>query len=156
LAVPQKLWQASNFRIEISGLPAGYFKSVSGLSAETEVMEGRVAKVDAFTLKQKVLPSTDPFSLKAQPGSELQLKAAGRLLLQGLVLDQRNGHLIQHWLNPGTPRIPTPTGQIVMTDQSGRPVRRYNFYEAWPCKWYVPDLDGSKNLELAVGRLVRA
>jgi hypothetical protein len=43
-----------------------------------------------------------------------------------------------------------------VTDQSGRPVRRYNFYEAWPCKWYVPEMDGAKNVELAVGRLVRA
>ena len=146
----------NSFRIEINGMPAGYFKSVSGMSIQTEVVGGRVSKVDAFTLKAAVRPSTDPAFLKANPRSALQHKVAGRLLLHGLVLDQRNGHLLQHWLNPGAPRIPTPAGQIVMTDQSGRPVRRYNFYEAWPCKWYVPDMDGSKNVELAVGRLVQA
>jgi hypothetical protein len=84
------------------------------------------------------------------------LKAAGRLLIQGFVLDQNYGRLLQHWVNPGAPRIPIPRGQIVMTDRAGNAVRRYNFFEAWPCKWHVPEADGSKTIELAVGRLVRA
>jgi hypothetical protein len=49
-----------------------------------------------------------------------------------------------------------------MIDSLGNPVRRWQFYEAWPCKWYVPELDsdsssagGGNSVELAVGKLVR-
>ena len=41
-------------------------------------------------------------------------------------------------------------------------VAQYNFYEAWPCKWYVPELDSDSSamaiekIELAVEKIERA
>lgn len=152
--MPQKLWQASNFRIEIGGLPAAYFKSVEGLSVEVDVVNYQT-KWPNLVLKQGFSPSRDPYSQKVNPGAATNMKAAGRLVLHGFVLDERNKHLLQHWVNPGAPRIATPLGLIVVSDNSGRTVSRYNFYEAWPAKWYVPAGTNGKSVELAVGRLVR-
>jgi T4-like virus tail tube protein gp19 len=151
-----------NFRVEIDGVSAGYFKSVEGLDAGSVTFQRKWGDI---TLKKGYVNSTAPLGLKAQPGtvmhkvapaSPMQLKAAGRLLIQGFVLDQNHGRLLQHWVSPGAPRTPIARGQIVMTDYSGKPIRRYNFYQAWPCKWYVPELDGSSTIELAVGKLTPA
>ena len=151
-----------NFRIEIDGVSAGYFKNVEGL--DSSMLPGRL-KWQPITLKRGSDSTGDPIGLKWQPGtamhkaapaSPLQLKAAGRLLIHGFVLDPRHGSRLQHWVNPGASRSPIPRGQIVMINDAGAPVRRYDFYEAWPCKWYVPELDGSKTIELAVSRLTRA
>ncbi len=71
------------------------------------------------------------------------------------VLDPHNSRLLQHWVNPGGPGTPIPRGQIVMLNQAGAPIRRYNFFEAWPSKWPGAGADGSKTIELAVGRLTR-
>jgi hypothetical protein len=98
---------------------------------------------------------------KVNPGPAMQMKAAGQLVLHGFVLDENNRRLLQHWVDPGAPRTATPRGQIVMIDQLGRPVQRWQFYEAWPCKWYVPEIDSdsgsdsSSSVELAVGKLIR-
>lgn len=165
------------FKVVINGAAAGYFKSVSGLDSETEVAGART-KWGNITLKRGYITSdplahkVSPGMLKAAPGAgmlkanpasamhkvnpgDLQLKAAGRLVLHGFVLDERNGHLLRHWVTPGGPSTSTPLGQIVMVDPSGAPVRQYNFYEAWPCKWYVPEYDGSQSVELVVSRLTR-
>jgi hypothetical protein len=73
-------------------------------------------------------------------------------------VDGRNKEMLKHWVDPGAPRKATPRGQIVALDQSGQPVSRYNFYEAWPCKWYVPELDSDNGaiVEIVIGQLIKA
>lgn len=205
----------ANFRVEINGLPAGYFIHCEGLDSENAGAAGRT-KWSNITLKKGYI-ATDPFSHKvnpataahkvnpamhkvnpamhkvnpgsvehkvnpamhkvnpvmhkvnpamhkvnpgaamhkANPAADLEMRSAGRLVLHGFVLDEANKHLLQPWVTAGS-STPTPQGHIVMLDELGRPVRRWQFFEAWPCKWYVPDLDGSSSVELAVSRLIRA
>ena len=54
-------------------------------------------------------------------------------------------------------------GSVIILDQDGTSeVARYNFYEAWPCKWNVPELDSDSSamaiekIELAVEKVERA
>lgn len=49
------------------------------------------------------------------------------------------------------------SGSVIMLDNRGEEVRRFNFYDAYPCQWSGPDLnaEGSavavESFELAVG-----
>jgi len=52
---------------------------------------------------------------------------------------------------------------VIILDQDGTTeVARYNFFEAWPCKWNVPDMDSDSSamaiekIELAVEKVERA
>lgn len=191
MAAPQKNWNASNFRIEIDGIPAGHFKSVDGLAMETEVVEARRpghTKWSSITLKkgyisledlggqkvlpagQKVLPGSsmlkanpakqkvNPAMQKVNPATSFAMQTGKQLVLHGFVVDGRNKEMLRHWVDPGAPRKATPRGQIVALDQAGQAVSRYNFYEAWPCKWYVPELDSDSGatVEIVVGQLIKA
>ena len=43
-------------------------------------------------------------------------------------------------------RIDRRAGSVIVLDQDGTTeVARYNFYEAWPCKWNVPELDSDSS-----------
>ena len=60
-------------------------------------------------------------------------------------------------------KIDRRSGPIIILDQDGSTeVGRYNFYHAWPCKWFVPDMDASgsnmaiEKIELAVEKVERA
>jgi phage tail-like protein len=60
-------------------------------------------------------------------------------------------------------KIDRRAGSVIILDQDGTSeVARYNFYEAWPCKWNVPELDSDSSamaiekIELAVEKVERA
>jgi phage tail-like protein len=60
-------------------------------------------------------------------------------------------------------KIDRRAGSVIILDQDGTTeVARYNFYEAWPCKWNVPDMDSDSSamaiekIELAVEKVERA
>ena len=61
-------------------------------------------------------------------------------------------------------KIDRRSGSVIILDQDGRyiEVARYNFYEAFPCKWNVPDMDSDSSamaiekIELAVEKVERA
>ena len=55
------------------------------------------------------------------------------------------------------------SGSVIVLDQDlETEVARYNFYEAWPCKWEVPAMDSESSataiekIELAVEKVERA
>jgi hypothetical protein len=104
----------------------------------------------------KVLPGSG--MLKANTGASFAMQSGKQLVLHGFFVDGPNKDLLRHWVDPSAPRKGTPRGQIVALDQSGQEVSRYNFYEAWPCKWYVPELDSdsSATVEIVVGKLIKA
>jgi phage tail-like protein len=59
-------------------------------------------------------------------------------------------------------KIDRRAGSVIILDQDGTSeVARYNFYEAWPCKWNVPELDSDSSamaiekIELAVEKVER-
>ena len=54
-------------------------------------------------------------------------------------------------------------GSIIILDEDGETeVARYNFYEGWPCKWNVPDMDADSSamaiekIEIATEKVERA
>ena len=54
------------------------------------------------------------------------------------------------------------SGSVIVLDNDGQTeVARYNFYHAWPCKWYVPEMAADQSgmaiekVELAVEKVER-
>ncbi len=144
----EELYGAYNFLLEISGVVddtstiVGGFKSVSGMDSETEVIE----------FKQ---------------GNDLVVrKKPGRTTYANIVLERGYTATDDLWdwrLNIEEGTIDRRSGSVIILDQDGTTeVARYNFYEGWPCKWYVPDMDSDSSgmaiekIEIAVEKIERA
>lgn len=117
-------------------------------------------KISPGAMDQKM--AADAAMHKVNPGAATQKvnpapAQGGRLVLHGFELDESNRQLLQHWVDPAAPQKATPRGQIVMLDLSGRPVRRWQFYDAWPSKWSAPSRkdSGGHSVELVVGQLIK-
>jgi len=108
-----------NFRVEIEGALVSGFASVSGLSAETEVIEYR---------------SGDDSLVRKLPG---RLKYSNIVLKRGYVSNDILHDWIQATLVPGA-AVERHDGALILQDKAGNEIVRYNFYEGWPCKWEGP------------------
>jgi phage tail-like protein len=118
-------------RIKIDGLElgTGFFRSVGGLSAETEVVDYREGGVADFTRKL--------------PG---RTKWPNLVLKRGFSADRQ----LWDWhqtVVAGKPVL--RSGSILVYDEEGALVRTFKFKNGWPCKWEGPELDASKN-EVAI------
>lgn len=130
-----------NFKVEIEGVTQGAFKNVSGLDSETEVVEYQ---------------NGDDIVLRKRPG---RTKYSNIVLKRGYITNIELWKWRKGVMEGKTER---KSGSIVLCDDKGDEVLRYNFYEAWPCKWKGFELDGkgadvmAEEIELAVERLERA
>jgi phage tail-like protein len=144
----EELFGAYNFLLEIQGVIndnkviVGGFKSVAGMDSETEIVE----------FKQ---------------GNDLVVrKKPGRTTYANIVLERgytATDDLWQWRKNIEDGKIDRRSGSVIILDQDGQTeVARYNFYEGWPCKWNVPDLDSDSSsmaiekVEIAVEKVERA
>jgi len=142
------LYGSYNFLLEIGGITSdaktivGGFKKVSGMESETEVIEFK-------------------------SGNDLVVrKKPGRTTYSNIVLERGFTATPDLWKwrkNIEDGIIDRRSGTVTILDQDLTTiVAQYNFFEAWPCKWYVPenDSDGSniaiEKIELAVERVERA
>jgi phage tail-like protein len=56
-------------------------------------------------------------------------------------------------------KVERKSGSIILLDDAAQEVMRYNFFEAWPCKWKGFSLDGKgsdvnvEEIELAVEKM---
>ena len=122
----------SSFQVAITfgGMDTAYFRSVSGLSVEIEVIEFREGGDNAVTRK---LP--------------------GRVKYPNLVLKQGftgSASDLLKWtlrIAAGTPE--PKNGSIVVYDQKQQVVATYTITNAWPVKWEGPDFDAGSN-EVAI------
>ncbi len=144
----EELFGAYNFLLEISGITGdsktivGGFKTVSGMDSETEVIEFK------------------------QGNDRVVRKKPGRTTYANIVLERgytATDDLWQWRNNIEKGIIDRRSGSIIILDQDlTTEVARYNFYEAWPAKWYVPDMDSDNSsmaiekVELAVEKVERA
>jgi phage tail-like protein len=144
----EELFGAYNFLLEISGITGdtktivGGFKTVSGMDSETEVIEFK------------------------QGNDTVVRKKPGRTTYANITLERgftATDDLFLWRKNIEDGVIDRRSGSIVILDQDMQTeVARYNFYEAWPCKWYVPDMDSDSSgmaiekIELAVEKVERA
>lgn len=120
--------------------PAGFhegkafFKSVSGLKYETEVVDVRVGGLNQSTLKL--------------PGST---KFGNIVLKRGFTSDTALVKWRELWLY-GTGARVRCDGTIVQLDNALQKVCSWKFLRAWPCKWELTEFDASKN-ELGIETL---
>jgi phage tail-like protein len=144
----EELFGAYHFLLEIQGIIndtrviIGGFKTVSGMDSETEVIEFK------------------------QGNDMVVRKKPGRTTYANIVLERgytATDDLWQWRKNIEDGKIDRRAGSIIVLDQDGQTeVGRYNFYEAWPCKWNVPDMDSDSSamaiekIEIAVEKVERA
>ena len=144
----EELYGAYHFLLEIQGIISytkvivGGFKSVSGMDSETEIIEFK------------------------QGNDKVVRKKPGRTTYANIVLERgftATDDLFEWRKNIEDGKIDRRSGSIVVLDQDGESeVARYNFYEGWPCKWYVPDMDSDtsgmaiEKVEIAVEKVERA
>lgn len=108
-----------------------FFKSVGGLKFETEVIPVREGGTNATTFQ---LPGATKWS--------------NIVLKQGFTRDSGLLTWRQQWIQAakeGTPMQRIPTGKIVQLDTSKAAQCSWTFYNGWPCKWEIGELDASKS-----------
>lgn len=131
---------AFNFKVEINGVTTAAFKNVEGLDSETEVVEYQ---------------DGDDLILRKRPG---RTKYSNIVLKRGIV---RNDELWRWRQTVMNGKVERKSGSIVLCNDNGDEVMRYNFFEAWPAKWKGLTLDGKgtdtavEECELVVERLER-
>jgi len=129
---------AYNFKVEIDGVTQAAFKGVDGLDSETEIVEYQ---------------DGDDLTLRKRPG---QTRYSNVILKRGYV----NTDELWLWRKSVMEgRVDRKSGSIIVCDDTGTEIMRYNFFEAWPAKWRGFDLDGRvsstavEEIELAVEKL---
>ncbi|MEN8239543.1 MAG: phage tail protein [Actinomycetota bacterium] len=130
-----------NFRVEIDGVGVAAFQEVSGLEVTTEVVE-------------------------YQDGTDIILrKRPGRTSYSNIVL--KRGYTatddLWEWMRKTIDgSVERKAGSVILYgDDATSEIVRYNFFEAWPCRWKGFVLDGKsvdvaiEELEIAVERIER-
>ena len=128
------------FRLEIDGIfkhNEAFFKSVSGLKSETEVVPYREGGLNGHT--HQLVGAT---------------KWPNLVLKRGFV--QSNRYKIIEWRQQwtvagqaGREPLKRLSGKVTQLDSRMEPVCHWVFLDGWPCKWEGPDYDASKS-ELAI------
>jgi phage tail-like protein len=133
------------FALDFGDGPTSFFKSMDGLSSETEVVE---------------------FRNGGEPNAPAR-KRPGRVKYGDITLKRGYTATDDLWqwrklVEDNKMDLARKNGAILLLDRSGRVRARYNFYEGWPCKWYVPELDSDSSamvfeaITLAVEKIERA
>lgn len=118
-----------NFSLEVQGQITGFFTEVSGLGSETEVTEHLV-----------VTPN----------GQQVVKKVPGRLKWENITLKRGITSNMDIWdwrkmVEDGDVEGARRNGSIVMYDQTGSEVARWNFEKAWPSKVSGPQPKADSN-----------
>lgn len=113
-----------NFKVEIEGVTVGAFAEVSGLESETEVVE---------------FQDGDDITLRKRPG---------RTIYANIVLKRGYTHSDELWnwrkaVVDG--KVERKSGSVIVLDDAGGEIGRFNFFEGWPCKWTFGPLIGKGN-----------
>jgi phage tail-like protein len=145
--ITEELYGNYNFLLEIGGITGdvktvvGGFKGMSCMTSETENIEFK------------------------QGNDRVVRKKPGRTTYANIVLERGYTATDDLWkwrknIEDGV--IDRRAGTITVTDNDGETiVAQFNFYEAWPCKWHVPEVDSEQSgmaiekIELAVEKIER-
>lgn len=118
-----------NFALELSGAISGYFTEVSGLGSEHEIVEHKVM---------------------TENGNELVMKIPGRLKWEDISLKRGITASMDIWewrkeVEDGQVDSARRNGSVVMFDQTGSEIARWNFENAWPSKVTGPSPKADSN-----------
>lgn len=113
---------SNNFAVEVGSVISGYFTEVSGLGSETEVAEHKVM---------------------GPGGQEIVRKVPGRLKWGDITLKRGITSSMDLWewrkmVEEGNVSSARMDGSIIMYDQEGSEVARWNFERGWPSKLSGP------------------
>lgn len=117
-----------NFRLEIDGVTQAGFRNVEGLDSETEVIEYQ---------------DGDDMILRKRPG---RTKYSNIVCKRGYVATEDLWEWRKKVMDGKVERKPV---SIILLNDNGGEIMRYNGFEAWPCKWKGYSLDG-KGADVAV------
>jgi phage tail-like protein len=120
-----------NFLLEIDGMSKASFTEVSGLGTETSVIEYH----EAGDRSPRKLPGITNYS-------NITLK-------RGLTKDRSLWDWRKTVIDGATQR---KNGSVVLLDGSQQEVARWNFHDAWPCKWEASSLHAESS-EVAIETL---
>jgi len=124
---------SNNFRVEIDGLAVSSFSEVFGLDISVEPVDYREG-------------SDVPNSVRKLPGIA---KYSNITLKRGYTQNQDLWGWMKNILNGVIDRR---NGSIVLEDQSHNEVVRWNFRNAWPCRYAGPSLRADSS-EVAIETL---
>ena len=113
----------ANFKVEIDGVMTGGFKEISGIESEVEVIEYR---------------DGEDMTIRKRPGG---MKYGDITLKRGFTDNNDLWRWYQEVIKGQTIR---KSISIIMNDYNGAVIGRYNFFEAWPCRWEGPELDSGR------------
>jgi phage tail-like protein len=131
VAPPQRddPYKAFNFRVEIEGVTRAAFSEVGGLESETAVIEYRI--------------SGEPNTVRKLPGLT---KYANIVLRRGITQD---GELWTWRQTVVQGKVDRRNGSIILLEDDGTEVVRWNFFQGWISKWEGPALNAKGN-EVAI------
>lgn len=126
-----------NFAIEVSGIISGYFTEASGLGSEHEVIEHKIM---------------------GEGGQEIVKKIPGRLKWGDITLKRGITSNLDIWewrkmVTDGKVESARRNGSIMMYDQEGTEIARWNFERGWPSKVSGPSVNTTSN-EVGVEEMV--
>jgi phage tail-like protein len=123
------------FRVELTGVPgsnaSAFFKSVSGLKYETEVVDYQEGGLNRY-VHRLVGPT----------------KWGNIVLKRGFIKGFDLVKWRELWLRE-PPLAKRVSGKITQLDTKLATVCSWSFRNGWPCKWEISEFDASKN-ELAI------
>ncbi len=131
---------ASKFKVEIEGVTQGAFAAMDGIESTTEVV--RFADGDDIIDRKR-------------PG---RTRYSNIVLKRGFV----NSSELWDWYRTVTSgAVQRKAGSVILCADDGSEVMRYNFFEAWPCRWKSFVMNASQSatmveeLEIAVESIER-
>jgi phage tail-like protein len=110
-----------------------YFKSVSGLRYETEIVPVRAGGANDTTYNLVGATKWSPLVLK-----------------QGFTNGSKLIEWRQNWITGA--EMTRLDGTIIQLDTAMKPMARWDFFRGWPSKWEMGEFDASKS-ELAIETL---
>jgi phage tail-like protein len=113
-----------NFKVEIDGVTAGAFKTVDGLACTVEVIEYQ---------------DGDDLKLRKRPGRH---KYGDITLKKGYI---HNTQLEEWWTNTIQGKYDRRSISVVLFDNIGKEIVRWDCYECFPIEWKLSGLDGKGN-----------
>lgn len=117
------------FGVEFQGQVVGAFRECSGLGSQNDVVE---------------------YKASGQQGQYIIKKVPGRLKWNNITLKRGITDAMDMWkwrqmVEQGNMREARKNGSVVMFDQEGNEMARWNFVNAWPTKISGPSANASNN-----------
>lgn len=128
---------AKNFRVEFQGLNVtlGYFTQITGFSSQTDVLEYAEGGQNTFVHRL--------------PG---RIKQGNITLKRGVISNEKT---LVDWYEKTVVQAQPVTLVVTLTDSQDKPIRIWNFRNAYPVKWTGGDLNAgateflTESLEIA-------